>query len=193
MDLQAKMYKDRMKSLACLEGRSEASWSGRTFDSGSEAVKEYYNVNVEVQQPAATYASAARRDSGCRFGSSGIMADARRYTKDAEMTLVNDTGHPATHSAYLRDVAAPREAEAKRLLQEVEEQALTRLLNTASDPKNRESVQQRAKVKVNEIIEAREAKTSEHREERTVEPTAGRMPAPRRDNKSRFNERFSLE
>lgn len=176
MDLQVRMYRDRMQSLASLEGRSDAR-SERTL---SEQVKitEYFQVEPKPQKPSPAYLPA-HRDSGCYIDAS------RPVSEDPEKTLVNDTGHPATWSIYLRDVIAPREAETKRSLQEAEEQAFTKLANVVQNPNNRESVLQRATAKVNEMVVARE-------ERKDVTPVTHRFPLPRIDNSSRFTERFSL-
>ena len=181
MDLQAQMYKDRMRkqSLACLEGtldgrtlegRTDSLWSGGSVihENEKEEVDEYFQVDAKLQGPVPAHLAAAAALVG----------------GDADATLVNPE-FPKTHSAYLRDIVAPREAEAKRLLQEGEEQAINRHLNIASDPTQRESVQQRAMIKAKEMITEREGKKGESKKQQ--------MPALRKGSESRFKERFSLE
>ncbi|KAJ8112423.1 hypothetical protein OPT61_g5203 [Boeremia exigua] len=82
----------------------------------------------------------------------------RAYTEGNTGATLAVPDFPRTHSAYLRDVVAPREAEVKRSMREAEEHAISRHLQTASDPSKRQSVQQRAVDKVNEIIVERAAR-----------------------------------
>ncbi|KAF2621892.1 hypothetical protein BU25DRAFT_463329 [Macroventuria anomochaeta] len=174
MDLQVKMYKDRVQSLVCLEGRADSLWSEDTGDNEKasdyekEEAKEYFQADAKLQEPAPTHLTAA------------VEAIALVY-KDPDVTLVN----PKTCSAHLRDVIAPREAEAKRSLQEAQEQAFAPQCNRASDSTNRESVQHRALGKVNDLIVEREAKKEEADKQR--------MPAPRQIAQSRFKQHFSVE
>ncbi|KAF1361527.1 hypothetical protein EJ07DRAFT_176220 [Lizonia empirigonia] len=184
MDLQVRMYKDRMQSLASLEGQSDAR-SERTLDSEQVKITEYFQVETKPQKPSPAHLPA-HRDSGCHIDTS------RPVSEDPEKTLVNNTGHPATWSIYQRDVIAPREAETKRSLQEAEEQAFTKLANVVRNPNNRESVLQRATAKLNDMVVAREERKDERQQDQDVTPVTHRFPPPRIDNSSRFTERFSL-
>ncbi|KAH6629466.1 hypothetical protein C7974DRAFT_376304 [Boeremia exigua] len=170
MDLQARMYRDRMriKSLARLEGQDEESLTDRASSVGypdgeskdADSVKDLAHPQEAI--PAHVIAAVAR------------------FEGDADATLINPE-FPKTHSKYIKDVIAPREAEIKRSLQEAKEQAIDRYLHTASDPSNRESVQQRAVNKANEIIAEQEQNNQTEQ-----------MPYARTDGESRFKERFSL-
>lgn len=173
----------RMQSLACLGGQmlSERSSVGRVDSVWSkESVERDTEDREAVESPQANTVSPARIPAH-------VVAAVARLDEDAEATLVNPeyAEFPKTHSAYLKNVIAPREAQAKRSLQEAEEQALSRHLDIASDPSNRESVQQRAMDRVKEIILAREVKDNADELQH--------LPAPRIGGASRFKERFSLD
>ena len=165
MDLQVKMHKDRMQSLVRLEGRTlskqafygrtaeERTLDGRTLSGRADSVwsKDGTAENkaiVKLQEPAAAHLSAA----------------ATNLNEDLEATLVfpdmiiNDFAWTKTHSAYLKDVVTPREAEAQRSLREAEDRRLVRLMTTVSDQNIRDSVQERAQNEVKEMLDGREKK-----------------------------------
>lgn len=175
MDLQAQMYQDqmRMQTLAHLEGQVHHAQS--SFDSlGSEdtiaacnkeqEVVKDFRVEDEPQKPIPT----------------NVVAPVVQFDADFESTLVNDD-FPKTYSMYMDKIVRPRQAAAKRLLDEAlsegKEHAIDRHLDIASDPANRESVQKRAVNKANELIAERAAKKT--------------IPAPRKDGESRFKEHLS--
>lgn len=172
MEVQAKMYRDRMRmqSLASLEGMSE-----KTLSVGEESIKD-------------------GRDSTNRFSSYITDAAAQPREGDDEATLVH-APFPKTHSMYLEQVVAPREAESKRSLRETEEQIVKRYLDIASDPANRESIQQRAVIRANDYVtewgqKGREEKEAKEKKEKEKDAVKHEVLAPREAGQSRFKERF---
>lgn len=187
MDLQVKMHKDRMQSLVRLEGRTlskqafygrtaeERTLDGRTLSGRADSVwsKDGTAENkaiVKLQEPAAAHLSAA----------------ATNLNEDLEATLVfpdmiiNDFAWTKTHSAYLKDVVTPREAEAQRSLREAEDRRLVRLMTTVSDQNIRDSVQERAQNEVKEMLDGREKKVKQ-----------AEMLTPKQGRETRFHEHFS--
>ncbi|XPT01242.1 hypothetical protein M3J09_010382 [Ascochyta lentis] len=181
LEAQEKVVQDRGQSLAFLEGRVEKSVQGEG--------KEDSRTGAEIEKPQPVHLSDLRHDSGYH------VAAARRYSGGSEKTQVAavDTGHPATYSAYLRDVVAPRDAETKRSLQEAEDQAFARLADRIQNPNNRDSVLQQATDELKQRIAAREEKEKEEQKEQGLKDAMQRMPPPRKGSQSRFVERFSLE
>jgi hypothetical protein len=184
IDLQAKMYADRMSSLAMLEGRS-----GPESNSAGTVKTLVKKAGVQTDE---------------------TVIAGRSHSVDSGKAWVgeNDTGHPATWSIYMRDVIAPRQAETDRSIREAEDRRLARLARTIEDPNNRESVLKRAVADINEIAasrgkdadaEARPPSSSSslytlHEEEKDtpLKPTANPMPPRREEGESRFHERFSV-
>ena len=193
MNLQVKMYEDRMRSLACLEGqtidkgqqvdgqtlerwtldgRADSVWfEDGTIDDKEEGCK-YFRSGARLNVPPAAHFAVTAAQPG---DEEGVLI--------AGTVIVNDFAHPKSHSAYLNDVVAPREAEAKRLLREAEDQRLERLLGQVSNQNNRDSVQERAQREIKEILDEREEKEKEGKEKHMLAPKQGRG--------TRFKEHFS--
>ncbi|KAJ4985076.1 hypothetical protein SVAN01_09447 [Stagonosporopsis vannaccii] len=128
MDLQAHMYVDRMRMQSL--AHLEGARSGGDFP-----------VETAPREMIPTH----------------VVTTVTRLGEPAEATLV-EPELPKTHSVYLKEVVGPRQAAAGRLLEEAQAQALNRHLEVVCDPVNRESVQQRAVNRANELIAERAAK-----------------------------------
>jgi hypothetical protein len=195
LDLQVKMYKDRMRSLACLEGQivdegqqvDEQMLDGRTFEGRADSV---WSQDGTIDEKEEGFREYCQGDAGLEEPPAARLAvTAAQPSEDEEGTLVtgtaivNDFAHPKSHSAYLGDIVAPREAEVKRLLREAEDQRLERLMNQVSNQNNRDSVQERAQIEIKEIFDEREKNEREGEKEHMLAPMHGRG--------TRFQEHFS--
>lgn len=144
----------------------------------------------KVSKSSPAQAHTTPRDSGgCgeSIGSGGSGATTLVGDADTGTDTNSDAGFPATYSVYQRDVVAPRDAERKRLIQEADEQALSRACGILAEPGNRESVLLRAKVEVNDMVRKRE----EEEKKKKKEEKAG-VEEKKLTKESRFKERFSL-
>ncbi|KAF2996840.1 hypothetical protein E8E13_003566 [Curvularia kusanoi] len=190
-DVQAALYRARTRGSAvegdAVEGRG--SWA-ENADRESETT---------VVMDASSGGSSKASSSVTEFFPHENARPESRFRPDSGLrslaalgeVAVQELGEfPKTHSEYLEQVVAPREEERKRQLKFAENATIGRYLDIASDRRNRESVQEVALNRANEIIKGQ----LERGEEVGVEGEGEvKVLADRVEVRERMTERFSVK